>query len=171
MTKGKTARPWLQLSAVLYLKIQEPPEALLEEQTDAFFIDSFQFCVNVRSIPIDFNAYAVTVLEESQDKCFRILLLQCVSGDGPYFSEYQTSEIYDAFWAEDGLLPEDITAEFLSHADCVEEVSLSYGKEACDIYEFAIRELKLYDGRKEYVLPENSIQHANLQINPMYEGV
>lgn len=167
MTKGKTARPWLQLSAVLYLKMQEPPEVLQEEQTDAFFIDSFQFCVNGRSIPIDFNAYAVTVLEESQDKCFRILLLQCVSGDGPYFSEYQTSEIYDDLWAEDGLLPEDITAEFLSCAGCVEEVSLTYGKDNYDICEFAIRELKLYDGRKEYILPENAIQHTKLQINPM----
>lgn len=167
MTKGKRTRPWVQLSAVLYLKMQERPADPPEGQTDVFSIDGFHFLVNGRSIPIDFNAYAVTVIEESRDGCFRTFLLQCVSGDGPYFSEYQTSEVYDDLWAEDGLSPEDITAEFLSRADCVEEVSLAYGKDNYDICEFAVREIKLYDGLKEYVLPESAIQHTKLRINPM----
>ena len=167
MTKGKRARPWVQLSAVLYLKMQERPADPSEGQADVFSIDGFQFLVCDRSIPIDFNAYAVTVIEENCDGCLRSLLLQCVSGDGPYFSEYQTSEVYDDLWAEDGLLPEDITTEFLSRADCVEEVALAYGKDNYDICEFAVREIKLYDGLKEYVLPESAIQHTKLQINPM----
>ena len=112
MTKDKIARPRVQLSAVLYLKMQGHPADPPEEQTGIFSIDGFQFLVNGRSIPIDFNAYAVTIIEEIRVGCFRSLLLQCVSGNGPYFPEYQTSEIYDDLWAEDGLSPEDITAEF-----------------------------------------------------------
>ena len=166
MTKGKRARPWVQLSAVLYLKMQERPADPSEGQADVFSIDGFQFLVCDRSIPIDFNAYAVTV-EESRDGCLRSLLLQCVSGDGSYFSEYQTSEVYDDLWAEDGLSPEDITAEFLSRVNCVEKVSLACGKDNYDICEFAIREIKLYDRQKEYVLPESAIQHTKLRINPM----
>ena len=50
---------------------------------------------------------------------------------------------------------------------CVEEVSLAYGKDNYDICEFAIREIKLYDRQKEYVLPESAIQHTKLRINPM----
>ena len=167
MTKDKIALPRGQLSAVLYLKMQGHPADPPEEQTGIFSIDGFQFLVNGRSIPIDFNAYAVTIIEEIRVGCFRSLLLQCVSGNGPYFPEFQTSEIYDDLWAEDGLSPEDITAEFLSRADCVEEVSLAYGNEAYNIYGFSVHELKLYDGQKEYFLPKAVIQHTKLQINPI----
>ena len=94
-------------------------EILIKEplNTKDFSVGGYGFIINGNLIPFDFNAqeYNIDVRSDSS-------IIYYTSGEGPFFNEYDIdNETFEEEYNKFGLTSKDITAEFLSKVQEIEE--------------------------------------------------
>ena len=83
----------------------------------SFDIGGFNFTIEGKKIPFDFNATGYNIeLKENES------IITYVSGEGPFFKEYDIDkDSYEKEYNNLGLTSNDITAEFLSNVEEINE--------------------------------------------------
>ncbi len=152
----ENTRPYLHLYARIQFTFKDHKTAPYSVHTHRLSIDCFQFVVHGVKIPVDFNAYDISIIDQKANGPIKTLTFEYESGRGLFFSDSYTSEVYDEIWRENGLSPEQVTAEFLSHADSLEEILFTFSSpniESYDILDFQVLNLNLYDQNNKFELP------------------
>jgi len=89
--------------------------------TDDFSCDigGYTFNIDGKSIPFDFAASSGDFTQDGN-----VITIDFESGCGPFFNEYDIEECFEESYEELGLKSSDITAEFLSRVEGIEEIYL-----------------------------------------------
>lgn len=162
----KAKRPCMQLIAQMQFEIQEAEYSLFHHAKSVIAIDGFTFRINGISIPVDFNAYSISLDESRGRDGWRTITVVYQSGQGLLFSEYETSDVYDALWAKHHLKPADITADFLIKAEGMEEILLTCSllDKEYPIHHFQLQQLLLRDGKQEYKFSADFLRKSSAKI-------
>lgn len=96
---------------------------LTKDDIDDLSVGGFAFVVNGNSVPFDWDAHSCS--EENG-------VFHLETGWGPFFNDFEIPKYWDEEYAEMGLAPEQITAEFLASTTEVEEFYISVFDEEAD---------------------------------------
>lgn len=114
---------------VIYLKISMIGRfQILEKRTRKFVplqsdnvqnlsIGGYSFEIEDDLIPFDWDAFSVS--EENGIFSFE-------TGRGPFFNDYEIPDYWDEEYKEIGITREEITAEFLASAHCIEDFFVNF---------------------------------------------
>lgn len=101
----------VQMTGVLEMEIPE-----FNKDRDSILFGAYTFICDEKTIPVDFSGMSWNT-EQVSDR----VLISFTSGETPFGKNYFLEDYYEEDYAEAGLRFNDITAEFLSHADAISE--------------------------------------------------
>lgn len=89
-----------------------------EDEIEYLSVGSLRFHIDKLNVPFDWNACAIGWDENG--------FINYTSGRGWFFNDFELDTCYDEYYAEIGLLREDISAEYLASTNHIEDFYLNF---------------------------------------------
>ena len=141
---------------------------LTKENTDGLSIGGYEFVINGKEIPFDWDAF----VGSEEDGVFEF-----ETGHG-WFNDYDLSECYDEDYDQLDISRDDITAQFLASVEQIKEVHMNFldeNGEECDFgwnedaEDFKIKLLEVsfseVESDKEYKVRQEVLDKFNEGVN------
>lgn len=139
-----------------------------QKEHSVFDVGGFEFVVNGRNIPFDFDASGYQIQHVSDNH--HEVIIKYSTGQGPFFNDWHLSEDFDAVYQDLGLARGDITAESLATTTEITEFFVNAeidGEEA--LVCCALLSVSLQDDLSEYDVRQAVLDSFNAQ-QPLTNG-